>query len=164
VACSHLATLLRQPSGLTFIQGGPEHMRTFLLNALGNSVSTLELKKAGVAGVDSHRPDQFVPVAGLTYLGNLLRAGEIERQFKQLWPTVRAARARLVLLNDIWRRVPALQPDIMELARTSHVIVADALALRAGDLAGRAPAPTHLVTVSPAREKPEWVRVEIQAV
>jgi hypothetical protein len=164
VACSHLATLLRQPSGLTFIQGAPEHMRTFLMNALGNSASSLELKKAAVAGVDIHQPDQFVPVIGLTYLGNLLRAGEIERQFKQLWPTVRATRARLVLLNDIWRRVPALQPEIMDLARTSHVVVADALALKPGDLAGRALAPTHLVAVSPAREQPAWIRVEIQAI
>ena len=42
VACSRLATLVRQPSGLTFVQGGPEHMRTFLLSALGNSASSLE--------------------------------------------------------------------------------------------------------------------------
>ena len=139
-------------------------MRTFLLNALGNSVSTLELKKPAVAGVDTHHPDQFVPVIGLIYLGNLLRGAEIERQFKRLWPTVRATRARLVLLNDIWRRVPALQPEIMDLARTSHVVVADAFVLKPGDLTGRAPAPTHLVTVSPTREQPAWIRVEIQAI
>ncbi|HEY5479993.1 MAG TPA: hypothetical protein VIL39_00795 [Verrucomicrobiae bacterium] len=164
VACSHLATLVRQPSGLTFIQGAPEHMRTFLLSALGNSASSPDLKKAAVAGVDIHQPDQFVPVIGLIYLGNLLRSGEIERQFKQLWPTVRATRARLVLLNDIWRRVPALQPEIMDLARTSHVVVADALALKPGDLTSRVPTPTHLVAVSPAREQPAWIRVEIQAI
>jgi hypothetical protein len=164
VACSHLATLLRQPSGLTFIQGAPEHMRTFLMNALGNSATSPDLKKAAVAGVDIHQPDQFVPVIGLTYLGNLLRAGEIEQQFKRLWPTVRATRARLVLLNDIWQRVPALQPEIMDLARTSHVIVADALALKPGALTSRVPTPVHLVTVSPAREQPAWIRVELQAI
>jgi hypothetical protein len=164
VACSHLATLLRQTSGLTLIQGAPEHMRTFLVNALGNSASALELKKVAVAGVDIHQLDQFVPVIGVAYLGNLLRAGEIERQCKRLWPAVRAARARLVLLNDIWRRVPALQTEILDLARTSHVVVADALALKPGDLTSRVPTPTHLVTVSPAREQPAWIRVEIQAV
>ena len=34
VACSRLTKLLRQPSGLSFIQGEPEHMRTFVLTAL----------------------------------------------------------------------------------------------------------------------------------
>ena len=164
VACSHLATLLRQPFGLTFVQGGPEHMRTFVLNALGNSAGSLALKNVAVAGVETHKPEQFVPVIGVTYLDNLFRVGEIERQFKQLWPRVRAAKARLVLLNDIWRRVPELQSEILDLARASHVVVADALALKQGDLASRAPTPTHLVTVSPAREQPAWIRVEVQAI
>ena len=163
VACSRLATLLRQASGLTLIQGAPEHMRAFVMNALGHSANALNFKKTAVAGVDNHKPDQFVPVIGVTYLDNLLRVGEIERQFKQLWPRVRAAKARLVLLNDIWRRVPELQSEILDLARTSHVVVADALTLKAGNLASLAPTPTHLITVSPAREQPAWIRVEVQA-
>jgi hypothetical protein len=117
-----------------------------------------------VAGVDTHRPDQFVPVLGLIYLDNLLRGSEIERQFNRLWPTLRSKRAPLILLNDIWRRVPALQQEIMDLAHTSHVVVANALVLKPGDLKSRVPTPAHLVTVSPAREQPEWIRIEIQAV
>ena len=164
VACSHLATLLRQPSGLTFIQGAPEHMRTFLVTALGHSVGSPGLDRGAVAGVDVHQPDQFVPVIGLIYLGNLLRGAEIERQFSRVWPTVRATGARLVLFNDIWRRVPTLHSEIIDLARTAHVVVADALVLKPGDLSNRAPNPAHLVTVSPAREHLERIRIEIQAI
>jgi hypothetical protein len=163
VACSHLATLLRQPSGLTFIQGAPEHMRTFLVNALGNSASSPDLKKAAVAGVDMHQPDLFVPVIGLTYLGNLLRAGDIEREFKRVWPAVCAAKAWLILLNGVWPQVPALQSEILDSARKSHVVIADALTLNPAGLKSRVSTPVHMVTVSPSRERPDWLRVEIQA-
>jgi hypothetical protein len=163
VACSHLATLLRQPSGLTLIQGAPEHMRTFLVNALGNSASSPDLKKAAVAGVDMHQPDLFVPVIGLTYLGNLLRAGDIEREFKRVWPAVCAAKAWLILLNGVWPQVPALQSEILDSARKSHVVIADALTLNPAGLKSRVSTPVHMVTVSPSRERPDWLRVEIQA-
>ncbi len=164
VACSRLATLLRQPSGLTFIQGGPEHMRTFLLTAFGHSSVSAELKQLVVAGVDIHRPDEFVPVLGLIYLDNPLSAREIERQVKQLWPIVRATGSPLVLLNDILRRVPALHQEILDLSRTSHVMVADALFPTSGDLISHGPIPSHLVTVAPARERTEWIRVEVRVI
>ena len=163
VACSQLATLLRQTSGLTLIRG-PEHLRTFLLTALGHSAGTLELKSVIVAGVDAHQPDHFVPVSGVIYLGNLLRGAEIERQCNRLWPALRATKAQLVIFNDIWRWVPALQPEILALAQTAHVVVADALAPTPTHLASRVQAPAYVVAVSPAREKPEWVRVEIQVI
>ena len=163
VACSHLTTLLRQNSGLTLIQG-PEHMRTFLLNALGNSASRLDLKQPAVAGVDTHRPDQFVPVIGLSYLNNLLRASDIEREFKRVWPALCAAKATLILLNGIWQHVPALQSEILDAARKSHVVIADALTLKPAGLTTCVPTPVHVVTVSPARERPEWIWIEIQGI
>ena len=164
VACSHLATLLRQPSGLTFIQGAPEYLRTFLLHALGHSAASPDFKRATVVGVDIHRPDAFVPVIGLIYLGNLLRAADIEQRFKRLWPGILGARARLLLLNGVWRSARDLQPEILDAARQSHVVVADALNLQPNELVNRVPAPTHIITVSPARENVAWVRIEIQAV
>jgi hypothetical protein len=163
VACSRLATLLRQPSGLTFIQG-PEHMRTFLLSALGHSGGALDPQRAPVTGVDIHRPDHFVPVIGLSYLNNLLRASDIEREFKRIWPALGAANARLILLNGIWQHVPALQSEILDAVRESHLVIADALTLKPAGLTRYAPTPVHVVTVSPARERPEWIRVEIQAI
>jgi hypothetical protein len=51
----------------------------------------------------------------------------------------------------------------METANNAHVVVADVAALKPGDLTIGVSAPVHLVTVSPARERTEWIRVEIQA-
>jgi hypothetical protein len=164
VAGSRLATLLQQTSGLTFIQGGPEHMRTFVLTAMGNSAAPLDLSRASVSGVDTHRPDDFVPVIGVVYLDNPLRSGDIERRFTQLWPAIRTKRARWILLNDIWHRVPNLRPEIIAAASESHVVVADSLSLKPGDRATGMHVTTHLVTVSPARERPEWIRLDIQAI
>jgi hypothetical protein len=163
VACSHLATLLRQPSGLTFIQGGPEHMRTFLLTALGNSAGSLDLKESSpVAGIDIHRPDYFVPVSGLIYFNNLLLSTEIEREFKRSWPDVCALKPRLVLLNTVWSKIPAMQPAIIDAAGHAHVVVADAFGPKSIERPTHFPGPVHLVTVSPAREQPHWIRVVIQ--
>jgi hypothetical protein len=162
VACSRLGTLLRQSSGLTFIQG-PEHMRTFLLSALGHSGASLDPKGAPVTGVDIHRSDHFVPVAGLKYLDNLLRATEIQREFKRAWPAVCAAKAWLILLNGVWQNAPTSHSEIREAARKSHVVVADGSAPKAVDLTRGGLTPAHLVTVSPAREQPQWIRIEIQA-
>jgi hypothetical protein len=160
VAGSRLATLLRQPCGLTFIQGAPEHMRTYLLSALGHSAGS----KAKVAGLDIHRPDTFVPVIGVSYLPNLLRIADIKKGFERLWPGIVRARAHLILLNGVWRAARELQPEILDTARHSHVVVADSFQLQPQDLANKVSAPTHLVNVSPAREQVAWVRVEIQAV
>ena len=139
-------------------------MRTFLLTALGNSAGTPELQKTTVSGVDSHLPDAFVPVIGLVYLGNLLRAAEVERQFNRLWPSVRVMKTQLILLNGIWRRVPKLHGEIIDVAYKSHVVVADELSIKPGDLTNRVPRPAHLVTVSPTRERPEWIRIDIQPI
>jgi hypothetical protein len=164
VACSYLATLLGQATGFTVVQGGPEHLRTFLVTALGHWFGLPNPNQVAVAGVDIHRPDTFVPVLGLVYLDNLLQGAQIQREVHRLWPSIRATGARLMLLNGIWRKVPELQPEIIAAARESHVVVAEALALKPVDLSNRVPGPTHLITVSPAREQPQWLHVDIQAV
>ena len=163
VACSHLTTLLRQSFGLTLIQG-PEHMRTFLLSALGHSGGAFDPQRGRVTGVDIHRPDHFVPVAGVKYLDNLLRASDIEREFKLVWPALCAAKARLIFLNGVWQHAAALQSEILDSAGNSHVVIADALSLKPAGLTSRVPTPVHVVTVSPARDRSEWIRIEIQAI
>lgn len=162
LAVSNLSALLRQPAGLTVIQGGHDHHRTFLLSALGHSFDELGPSGAIVAGLDVHRPDTFVPVVGLSYLHHPLCPTETMRQILQTWPTVRVAKG-LVLLNGVWSKAPGLQPQILDLARRAHVIVADQVIFAPKQPIGILPSPAHLVTVSPARECPEWLRVEVHA-
>jgi hypothetical protein len=160
VAMSELAALLRQATGFTAIQGVMDHLRTFLLTALGNS-----FEGAGpVAGIDAHRPDGFVPVVGVSYPDDPRdAAGHVRRA----WPDVRSTEASLILLNGVWSVAPELRPEILDLARRAHVVAADltvlSLDLTVLPTGSKAPLPVHLVTVSPARERPEWVRVEVRA-
>jgi hypothetical protein len=163
VAVSSLAALLRQPCGLTAVQGGLDHARTFLLTAMGHSFHEFGPSGALVAGIDSHRPDTFVPVGGLSYLNNPLTPTEIARQTLQAWPTVRSATDGLVLLNGVWSKAPELQPQIADLARRAHVVVPDPAIFPLKSLFKPPPPPLHLVAVSPARECPEWLHVEVQA-
>ena len=104
-----------------------------------------------------------MPVAGLSYLNNPLTQTEIARQILQAWPAVRSATDGLVLLNGVWSKAPELQPQIADLARRAHVVVADPAILPVKSLFNTPPPPVRLVTVSPARECPEWLHVEVQA-
>ena len=162
VAVSNLASLLSQSCGFTAIQGGQDHLRTFLLTALGHSFHEFGAGGAAVSGLDVHRPDTFVPVVGVRYLHNPLASTETMRQILQAWPTIRNAGSGLILLNGVWSRTPELQPQVVDLARRAHVIVADQTIFPPKQPFTTLPSPVHLVTVSPARECPEWLRVEVQ--
>jgi hypothetical protein len=163
LAVSSLAALLLQRSGLTAIQGGLDHARTFLATALGHSFHEFGASGVLVTGIDVHRPDTFVPVVGVSYLFESLHPTKIADQIRQAWPAVRGAKARLVLLNGVWSKTRDLHREIIDLARRAHVIVADQVIFPPEQIVETLPCPLHLVTVTPARECPEWLRVEIQA-
>ena len=103
-----------------------------------------------------------MPVIGLSYIDHPLCPAETARKILQTWPTIRGAKS-LVLLNGVWVRAPELQTQVLDLARRTHVIVADQVVFAPKQLFGALPSPVHLVTVSSARECPEWLRVEVQA-
>ena len=161
VLVSCLAKLLTKPVGFTAIQGSPAHMRAFLLTALGNSFELSEPAGNGTAGIDVHRPDDFTPVLGVAYLNNPLRATEVAQQIEQAWQEVSKVKARLFLFNEVWSKVPALQPEIMALARRAHVVAADS---SFNGAIKRVQASVHVLTVSAARENPGWIRVDIHEV
>lgn len=159
VSVAYLAKLLRQPVGFSAIQGGGDHMRTFLLTALGNSYEQPEAFGNGIGGVDIHCSESFTPVMGVTYLDNPLRASDVARQLDQLWPEIRKLKARLFLFNGVWTKVPALQTEILALAQRAHVVVADS---SFNGAIKRAQAPAHLLAVSAAPANLDWIRVNIQ--
>jgi hypothetical protein len=163
VTVSNLTALLRQASGLTAIQGSQDHLHAFLLTAQGHSFPEFGAGGAPVGGLDVHRPDFFVSVVGLVYLNGPLTPTETAPQILGAWPTIRGAANGLLLLNGIWSKTADLQPQIVDLAHRAHVIVADPVDLPLKPSSKMLPSPHHLVTVSPARECPEWLHVEIQA-
>ncbi len=68
-ALAHLRHRLAEPTGLTLIRG-EETLVTFLLTAIAHSLSgqPAASPQRAVIGVDRHRPDWFVPAAGVAYV------------------------------------------------------------------------------------------------
>ncbi len=159
IALSRLEILLKQCAGFTIIRGGPEHARAFLLNALGNSVREANSGQHPVVGVEIQPVSMWAPVPGIILLSP---HGDIRQHFQRAWSKIKqTSDGSLVLLGHVWNRVSHLYPEILHLTARCHVIVADE-SLKPEDLVRRIPGPVHMLTVAPAREQPEWVRVTIQ--
>jgi hypothetical protein len=161
LATSRLKEILGKPSGFTFIQGHPAHMRTFLLVALGNSFNQAHPGGKAVSGLDAQPAETLAPVLGVTYVADPLNASRVAKWITEAWLRVRASSARLFLFNGILSHAPEMQNEIAGCARRAHVIVANGVGLNLRDLGKGFPPPVHLISVSPSREVPEWIKVEI---
>lgn len=117
--------LLRQSSGLTWIEGDAAHARSFLLHALGHDYPRADAARRPATGLSGHSPHVYVPVEGLFYLRPGMPTGEFQRHVRELWPRLRDTDTALVLLDGVWSRMPELHPEIISLARSRHVVVAD---------------------------------------
>ena len=159
ITLSRLETLLKQSDGFTIIHGGPQHARLFLFNALGNSAREVNFGQKSVVGVQLQPVSGWVPVLGITTLSS---HAENRQQFQRAWSKIKHAKdGTLIFLGQIWNHVSHLHPEILELATRCHVLVADDFP-KPEDLARRVPKPVHTLTVAPAREQPEWIRVTVQ--
>jgi hypothetical protein len=159
IALSRLETLLKQRAGFTIIHGGPEHARAFLLNALGNSVREVNCGQQPVVGVEFQPVSVWAPVPGIIHLSS---HAEIGQHLQRVWSKIKQANdGSLILLGSIWNRISHLHAEIVHQAARCHVLVADDF-LKPEDLVRRIPGPVHILTVAPAREQPEWIRVTIQ--
>jgi len=159
IALSRLETLLKQRIGFTIIQGGPEHARAFVLNALGNSAREVEFTQRSIVGVEIQPVSTWAPVPGIIQLST---QPEPRQQVQRAWPKIQQANdGSLILLGQVWNRIPHLLPEIVQLARRCHVLVADD-PLKTEDLVRHISGPVQILTVSAAREQPEWIRVSIQ--
>jgi hypothetical protein len=159
IAVSRLGALLKQRTGFTGIHGTPEHARAFCLDALGNSTREVNFGQQAVVGVIIDRVTAWAPVPGVLHLSP---HADIRQQLQRSWSKIKQANdGSLVLLGGVWNRIPNVHTEIGGLATRCHVIVADEL-LKHEDLARRVPGPVRMLTVTPTREQPEWIRVTIQ--
>lgn len=150
---SRLNTIIGQSGALVLIDGGTDEGRTLLSIALANAYLTQTERPRRVRGVDVHEPDWFVPVAGVAYLHNQFHTGALDEAVTQLWPSFSTGKC-LVLLNEIWSRLPAFRAKIVELARKHPVVVADTGVIKTLD---KRPA-AYLITLT---EDQKSIRVEI---
>lgn len=160
---SRLVTLLGQPRGFTYIQGGNEEARTFVITALAHSFWSLTKAPRRVMGLDAHSPDWFVPVPGVVYLNNLLRRDELVRAVEAAWPSLRDGEGPLLAFNELWSALPDLQGKISELAERCHVLVADGSSIDVRQPSRRLPARTNVITISAAVPQSGAIGIEIRA-
>lgn len=162
LALSELGGILMKEAGLTLLRGEPEHMREFVLSALGHEFPRWDSVHREVTGIDIHPPDRLVPVLGVHYRQEKLALASRIRSFVMAaWSRVTSSSAPLVLLNGIWTTAPDLRQPILELARTRHVITADAFPPKL-QLGFRFDYAVHVISVSPAKEQPKWIRTRIE--
>ena len=158
-AVNSLSALLAQSTGLTFIVGA-EDLQTFLITAWGNSATRLN-PSLQVCGLDLHKPDLFVPVSGVLYLGNPNDSAQVRELARSVWKQIEDSHANLVLLNRVWSAVPELRNKIVACARNRHVILADQSEAVAPMLRISNRVPTNVVTITAAPK--HQIRVVIEA-
>jgi hypothetical protein len=136
-----LKLALKQPTGLTVVQGANPGARTFVVTALANEAG---LKKR-IAGFDVHYPDWFVEADGVRYWDGLIGADRMESWVRAHLDE--ASESQVVIWNGIWSLCPDLQATIVGLAVDRHVIVADELQFGLQQLT-RMASPAQIVDVT----------------
>lgn len=163
IMVSMLKSILGKNSGLTFVTGGNEQQRTFLLTALGHNFCRTDRLHQTPAGIDVHEPTWFVPIESMLYLRQLCNNGLSLAAVRKVWPNVRSSKAPLILLNGVWSMAPDLRKEIISLAVTRHVIVAEQDVPTSSEPFLRTANPIHTLKVSNSRENPSWLVVSFEA-
>jgi len=122
VKVSCLKTILSKTKGITLVQGERETLVTFLLTALGHSGRVLSTNYREVLGLDSHAPDWFVPIPGVTTSTTSCRARNCTRNFEKAWPRMSVCQAGLLILMAAGRNSPRSMSEIHSLGRSCHVV------------------------------------------
>jgi hypothetical protein len=164
LAVSNLESLLRKSNGLTLIRGGTDFQRTFLLTAMGHSFPRIGGPGATVHGLDLHEPRKWVPLEDMVYFKEPLRHARLKELIDAVWPEIQSSKAPLLLLNSIWSLVPHLHNDILNMARSQHVVVSDAKPPPPADLARRLETSVHTITISPARESERLIHLDVEII
>jgi hypothetical protein len=157
LAVSNLEKLLQLEKGLTWIVGGTDYQKTFVLTALGHSYRQFKGTDSIVAGIDLHEPRKWVPIESLTYFRSPISPVVAKKLVQKSWPEVINAGAKLVLLNGVWAIAPELHPKILAEAHSRHVV------LTAGSVppAVAVDAPISIVTISP-RDSEHAIRLRVE--
>jgi hypothetical protein len=159
-ALSRLKASLNQPAGLTFVVGAPEP-RTFLVTALGHSITRVK-PTSRVCGLDIHRPDSFVPVAGVFYCQRPPNLELAQHLAAHIMAEVEVSKAELVIFNGIWSGISQFLKAIQRLAATRHLIVADEFDPAFDGLARVGPIPAQVMAVSQIPGKQGLIHVDFR--
>lgn len=151
--------LLELPAGLTFVVGGAEMSRTFLVAALGHACQHRSGKHRPVAGIDLHRPDDFVPVSGIHYLDGSAGSNRVAKDATEILPKVLASSAPLLVFSGVWSLLPGWRRQILHCAQHKHVILAEAGMPNLAEVKKLVRTPINIMSVSATQRVTEGIRV-----
>jgi len=142
------------------VVGAPEP-RTFLVTALGHSITRVKPTRR-VCGLDIHRPDSFVPVAGVFYCQRPPNLELARHLSVRIIAEVEISKAELVIFNGIWSGISQFLKAIQRLATTRHLIVADNLDPCFDEIARVGPNPVQVMAVSQIPGKQGLIHVDFR--
>jgi hypothetical protein len=115
-----------------------------------------------VCGLDIHRPDSFVPVAGVYYCQRPPNLELAQHLAAHIMAEVEISKAELVIFNGIWSGISQFLKAIQRLAVTRHLIVADDFDTAFDGLARVGPNPVQVMAVSQISGKQGLIHVDFR--
>lgn len=154
-----LLNLLEERAALTLIVGDTESTRLFFATAMGHAHLGMTGHDRSIAGIDVHRPANFVPVEGLHYLDGTLDAKRLRQLIAGRLPRILMSAAPLLVFNGVWDFVPDLRRDILRSAAHKHVILVEAGTPNLALVKKLVQTPVNLVSLSASKLVREGIRV-----
>jgi hypothetical protein len=161
---SRLKTMIVQPHGLVFIQGGTDESRTFLATAMGHAFLSLTTKPHRVVGLDAHEPDWFVPLPGVRYFRNLFQPAQRLKAAKENWPKLQGRSPQLVVLNAMGVAFADFRRQIKGITTGCPVVIAEAAQIKPSLLKRATHGPLHIITISKSPEDTNGIAISIEAI
>lgn len=158
-AIDALSTIIAKTTGLSVIQGQPEHLRTFVATALAHDCDRSAQENV-ISGVDVHGTAGFVPVAGVVYLETPTAVRVRREAIERAWRNIRESGSRCILLNGVVSLMPELVPELLNMCKAVHVIIADHLSNQALHILEEEHS-ADWITVSITRHNPAWIDLHI---
>ena len=159
-----LLLLLNQSAGLTIVTGGRESSRTFVLTALGHTQRGSVGSRQRVAGLDLHRPRNFVPVESVTYIDGSIGLKHVRQLTLRVWTRILTSKAPIMLFNGVWSAVPQVREDLVRCTKLKHVVIAEEAIPHLADLKRRVTTPIHVLTLSAAKHVCGGIRIDCRGV
>jgi hypothetical protein len=153
-----LRLCVEQRAGLTILNGA-EEPRTFLVTAMGHSISRVDPKRTAL-GLDVHRPRSFVPVAGVHYCQQPPNRDQVSRLAGAIMERCKASNAEVLILNGVWSGVSLLPALLRQLSATRHVIAADDFGASLDPVTRLGLRPVHVLKVSVIPGRQALIHVE----
>jgi hypothetical protein len=157
---NRLKTLLNQRTGLTIVVG-PSEPRTFLVTAMGHFITRVE-STTRACGLDAHKPDTFVPVAGVLYCHRPPTFEQAQELVAHIMEDVEGSDAEWIIFNGVCTALLQYRSTIRRLAASRQVIVAGDSVPVLKEIAKVCANPPLMMVVSQIQGKQGLIHVEFR--